>query len=220
MDFHTMMRRVASGAAVGIALGASVGSAQALPIIDGWTAVNLTAAADIAAAGVAVAPLGSALVSPGSSGTPVAYFAITGGMINTDTFAGTIEHEGSGLSLSNAMATVELENFVINTVTGFLSGDVTVGATTLDDVDLFAIGLSGSPAYPFSLTVTAGAAGALTTFLGVPDLTGVQIGIASTTPVTTAVPETSTYAMLLAGLGVLGFVARRRAPARMDAAAA
>lgn len=188
----------------------AMGSAHALPIIDGWTAVQLTSAPTLVGAGLGVAPLGSALVSPGSAGIPVAYFEVTGGAIDTATFAGKIEHEGSGLALSNGATTVKLENFIINTVALSLSGDVTVGATTLPDVALFAIGLSGSPAYPFSLALTAGAAGALSQFLGVPDLTGAQIGIASTTPVTSAVPEASTYLLMMAGLGAVGFVARRR----------
>ena len=181
-----------------------------MPVIDGFTAVSLTSAPVLVGAGLSVAGLGSALISPGSGGIPVAYFPITGGEIDTETFGGTIEHEGSGLALSNSTTTVELENFLINTLSGTLFGDVTVGSTTLLDVALFSIGASGNAAYPFALTLTAGAAGTSTSFLGAPDLTGAQIGIASTTPVTSAVPEVSTYLMMLGGIGLLGLVGRRR----------
>ena len=56
-------------------------------------------------------------------------------------------------------------------------------------------GLSGSSSSPFMLTLT-GTAGATALYSG--ELT------------VKAVPEPETYALLLAGLGVLGFVARRR----------
>lgn len=191
--------------------GPTVVQAQGLSIVGGTTAVKLTSAPLVAGAGTAVAPLGTALLSPGSDQIPIAYFPVTGGSIDTASFAGGIAHVGSGLSLTRLGTTVELENFFINTVTLKLLGDVSVGATTIDDVELFNIGFSPTVSvYPFTLQLTAGAAAALTTFLGLPNLTGAEIGIANTIPITAAVPEPSTYLMMLAGLGLVALLARKR----------
>lgn len=194
--------------AAGLAAGGA--QAQALPVVGGFTSVRLDAAPTLTGAGVSLGVLGSALFSPGSNGIPLVYFPVTGGSLDTATFAGTIEHAGSGLSLTRAGTTVNLTDFVINTTSNQLLGNVAIGATTLNNVALFNIGLTNSPAAPFSLSLTAAAAGALTTNLGLPNLTGVQVGAAATVPITAAVPEPSTYGMLLGGLGVLGFMAKRR----------
>jgi hypothetical protein len=189
--------------------------AQALPITGGITAVTLSAAPTLATLGLSVAPLGSALVSPGSTGIPIAYFPVTGGAINTATFAGSIQHAGSGLSLSNTSATVSLTNFVIDTTTSVLSGNVAVGGSALGVVPLFNIGSSGVATSPFSLALTAAAAGALSTVFGIPDLTGAVLGSANTIPITSAVPEPATVASMLAGLALMGgLLGRRRAAAR------
>jgi hypothetical protein len=50
----------------------------------------------------------------------------------------------------------------------------------------------------------------VTTLGGPADLTYAQIGYSRVSASVTAVPEPETYAMLLAGLGLLGFAARRR----------
>jgi hypothetical protein len=205
------------GGVAAAALAAPLVQAQALPITGGLTSVTLTAAPSLASLGLTVAPLGSALVSPGSTGIPIAYFPVTGGSIDTVTFAGSIEHAGSGLSLSNATTTINLTSFVIDTVGLQLTGDVAFGTTALSDVPLFNIGFSGVATSPFSLTLTAAAAGALTAVLGVPDLTGVVLGTANTIPITSAIPEPSTYAAMLGGLALMGMVLsrRRRAPAQL-----
>lgn len=199
-----------AGGVLAASLGAGTVHAQALPIVDGFTSVRLDAAPTLTGAGVSLGLLGSARLSPGSNGIPLVYFPVTGGSIDTATFAGSIEHAGSGLSLTRAGSTIKLSDFVVDTVGSQLTGTVSFGTTTLSDVSLFTIGLSGLPAAPFSLSVTATAAGALTTVLGLPDLTGVQLGVASTLPITAAVPEPSTYAAMLGGLGVLAWVASRR----------
>lgn len=206
-----------AGAALAASLAAPQVQAQALPIVGGTTAVTLTSAPTLTSVGLAVSPLGSATVSPGSSGIPIAYFGVTGGSIDTDSFAGLIEHEGSGLSLSAGGATIELANFVIDTSALLLSGDVTIGATTLDDVGLLDIGLTGSPFTPFSLTLTAAAAGALSSVFGVGDLTGFELGVANTLPITAAVPEPATYLSFLGGLGLVGAALQRRRRARAEA---
>ncbi len=193
-----------------VALAATpAAQAQALPIIGGLTSVTLTAAPTLASVGLAVAPLGSAQVSPGSAGIPIAYFPVTGGAIDTVSFAGSIQHAGSGLSLSNASATVSLTNFVIDTTTSLLSGNVAVGGSGLGVVPLFTIGSSGVATSPFSLSLTAAAAGALSTVFGIPNLTGAVLGTANTIPITT-VPEPATVVSMLAGLALMGGLMRRR----------
>lgn len=208
MSAATSCRAWAS--AVALVLAAPiVAQAQALPITGGITSVTLTAAPVLVGAGLGVAPLGTAVISPGSTGIPLAFFPVTGGAIDTVSFAGTIEHEGSGLALSNATTTVNLTNFLINTSTLLLTGDVAVGATSLSDVPLFNIGFSGVAISPFSLQVTSTAAGALTAFLGLPDLTGATLGTANSIPVT-VVPEPETWMTLLAGLALVGATLQRR----------
>jgi hypothetical protein len=205
--------------AAALALCAGAVHAQSLPVVDGVTSVQLTSAPTLVGLGFGVAPLGTATVSPGSDGVPIAYFPVTGGSFNTATFAGGIAHDGSGLSLTRGGTTVELENFFINTVTLRLLGDVSIGSgpPALNDTELFSIapnpaGPFSSLFFPFQLTLTSGASTALEGAFGLPSgsLTGAVIGLANTIPITTAVPEPSTYAMLLAGLGVIGWMVRRR----------
>ncbi|MBC7940228.1 MAG: PEP-CTERM sorting domain-containing protein [Chitinophagaceae bacterium] len=205
-----------TGLALVAGLAASQVNAQSLPIVDGFTSVKLTSAPTLTAAGLSVGVLGSALFSPGSDGLPLAYFPITGGLLNTGTFAGSIEHNGSGLRLSTASASVNLTDFVINTSALTLSGDVAFGGTSLADVPLFNLSASGDLSAPFTLTLTSTAAGALTTIFGLPNLTGLTVGVANTLPVTT-VPEPATYLSLLGGLALIGgSLARRRAQAQAE----
>lgn len=207
--------------AAAAALVALVGTAQAqsLPIVDGFTAVTLTAAPVLSGAGLSVGTLGSATASPGSGGIPLVYFPVTGGFLDTATFAGIIEHAGSGLSLSDATSTVSLTDFVIDTVALTLTGQVAVGASALGAVPLFNLGFSSNPFSPVSLQLTSAAAGALSAVFGLPDLTGVTLGTANTLPVTT-VPEPATYLAMLGGLAVLGAVVRRRRAEALPARAA
>ncbi|MBX9630868.1 MAG: PEP-CTERM sorting domain-containing protein [Burkholderiales bacterium] len=169
----------------------------------GPTVVVLTATPVLTDAGVTVAPLGSGSAFADASGNLIGAFPITGGMLDPDLSNARIEHVGSGLALSRAGTTVSLENFLIDTTlpTDTIFGKVTVGATVLQDVPLFS--LTGLNVF---LTDTAG--GALSTFLGIPNLAGAQLGFALTNPL--PVPEPGTYAMLGLGLAMLGLAARRR----------
>jgi hypothetical protein len=207
------MSHLAAATATTLCLAAASAGAQSLPIVGGFTSVALVSAPTLSAAGLSVSGLGSALISPGSGGIPVAYFPVTGGTLNTASFAGSIQHTGSGLSLSSSTATLNLTNFVIDTVGGILSGQAAVvGGSNLGSVPLFTLGSSGNPAAPFSLSLTATAAGALSSVFGIPNLTGALIGNANTLPITAAVPEPSTALSMLAGLGLIGAsLFRRRA---------
>jgi hypothetical protein len=205
-----------ASAALAAALAAPAAQAQALPIVGGVTSVTLTAAPTLTSLGVGFATLGTAAVSPGSDGIPLAYFPVTGGAIDTATFAGSIEHDGSGLALSSAGTTVNLTDFIIDTVALTLTGQVAVeGGAALGAVPLFNLGLSGNVVSPFTLSLTSDAAGALSAVFGLPDLTGVTLGTASTIPITSAVPEPATYAAMLAGLALVALtLARRRGGAQ------
>jgi hypothetical protein len=185
------------------------GHAQAVPVVGGVTTVNLVSAATLTGAGVTVAPLGTATATAGPGGIPVVRFPITGGDLSAS-FAGTIAHNGSGLRLTTSTGTVSLTNFLIDTVSLTLSGAVAFGTTTLSNVALFNLSNNGNATSPFDLKLTATAAGALTSVLGVPNLTGALIATAGTAPITAAIPEPSTYALMLGGLGLAGWVARRR----------
>jgi hypothetical protein len=97
-----------------------------------------------------VSALGSLKLTPGliggakMSGTTVS-FPITGG--NATIYKkgsvkpyvqGTIEHNGSGLTLTGGGTTVKLQNFVIDPGNNSkLTGQVSVGTTTMNNVKLF-----------------------------------------------------------------------------------
>jgi hypothetical protein len=210
------LRLLAAAAALAAGAAAAPSALAApLPIVGGVTSVTLTAAPLLDGAGLMVDAVGSAVLSPGSDGTPIAYFGVTGGSLDTGTFAGRIEHAGSGLRLESLSASVFLTGFVIDTSAGLLTGTVTVDGLPTPDVALFDVGLSGNPFSPFSLTLSAAAGAALAGVFGIPDLTGTVIGTANTIPIT-VVPEPATVASMLAGLLLIGAVMNRRRERQED----
>ncbi len=114
---------------------------------------------------VAVAPIDPAA----ASGDGIA-FPITGGEINTGDLAGTIDHSG-GLSFTAGGTTVELTDFVVDTVNGTLTS--TVGGADLTTLDLDLSGVQQSDdngvivLEGITATLTADAAKALNDAFGV-----------------------------------------------------
>jgi hypothetical protein len=200
-----------------MAFAALPAKAAPLPVTGGTTAVKLTSAPTLTGAGVSVSGLGSVALSPGSDNLPIAYFPITGGSLDTGSFAGTIAHNGSGLRLSTSTGSINLTNFLIDTSALSLTGNVAFGSTSLSGVPLFDLSFGSNPIFPFNLKLTATAAGALSTVLGVPNLTGATIGIANTLPITSAIPELATASSMLAGLGLMAWVLGRRRPLALSA---
>jgi hypothetical protein len=218
MKFSALASTATVVAALAAVTFTSAAQAAPLPVTGGVTSVKLVSAPTLTAAGVTVSGLGTVGLSPGSDGIPLAYFPITGGSLDTGSFAGTIAHNGSGLRLSTSTGSINLTNFLINTSTLSLTGNVAFGTTSLTAVPLFDLSFGTNPIFPFNLKLTATAAGALSTVLGVPNLTGATIGIANTAPITSPVPELATVSSMLAGLGlmalVLGQRRKRAEPAR------
>jgi hypothetical protein len=197
---------------VGASILATVtGQALAIPVVGGVTTVTLVSAPTLTGAGVTVGLLGTATAAPSVGGVPVVQFPITGGDLSAS-FAGTIAHNGSGLSLTTSTGSISLTNFLINTVTLNLFGTVAFGTTTLTDVALFSLTNNGNATSPFDLRLSSAAGNALASVLGVPNLSGALIATAGTAPITAvaAIPEPSTYALMLGGLGLAGWVAHRR----------
>ena len=149
---------------------------QTQPIVAGQTDVTLTSAATLQSLGIDVSPLGSASVKS-SRGTPVADFPITGG---TEQSAGdVILHQGSGLQLSssNGAESVDLQNFIVDTIHNVVDADVTINGKFAGDIGVFNLGSHGQ------LTLTSAAAGALDSTFGLGST------LTSSTVVGTAAPQ-------------------------------
>lgn len=205
-------------AAVVASLSAVSAQAQQLPVVGGFTSIQLTDS--ILSYEPTITGIGSVQLSPGSDNKAIAYFPITTGSLDTVSYLGDIQHIGSGLSISKGGSSVQLTDFIINTSNNKVFGNVTAGATDFGTVALFDIGTSGNAFAPFSLAYTQVASDVLFPLLsGVNSgsIAGVTFGFANTLPITAAVPEPSTYALLIGGLAVVGALANRRRRAANEA---
>ena len=112
---------------------------------------------------------------------------------------------GSGYSVTNFALLPGQFNTMLATLSLFSNPD-----SVLFNGDDSLVGTSLAPGGN-SLVLTWGAANSGSYYLAVGGLTnGTQGGIYTGAISVTAVPEPETYAMMLAGLGALGFLARRR----------
>jgi hypothetical protein len=198
-----MKRLSQSVCAVVMCLGMShAASAHSIDIIGNSTSVELTSFEALTGLGLSVSGLGSATISVDSGEFPIATFGITGGSLNPNTGFAVIEHDGSGLGLSDGTTAVSLENFLINTQTGLLSGDVSVDDQFVANLDLFSIGDG------LVLSLTAGAADALNGVYGTALPAGLEIGIASVD--VAVVPVPAALPLMFTALAGLGLAGRRR----------
>ncbi|MEM6639711.1 MAG: PEP-CTERM sorting domain-containing protein [Pseudomonadota bacterium] len=189
----------------GLAFGgltAPTASASTVDVIGGVTEVEILSFFTLTNAGFNVGLLGSATLDA-SGLIPVASFGITGGSVDTVTGNALIEHDGSGVSLDNGVDFVNLENFLVNTETLILSGDVTVNGSFVANVDLFNI--TGGTL----LQLTGGAADALNGVFGTSIPEGFKFGHATVSPVVVPVP--AAFPLMVTALAGLGFASRRRA---------
>ncbi len=176
--------------------------AHGLDIIGNDTSVELTSFGALTGLGLSVTGLGSASIDA-SGATPIATFDITGGTLNPDTGFALIEHDGSGLGLSDGTTFVSLQNFLIDTENGVLSGDVSVDKSLVGNIELFSI------TDDLTLLLTGAAAGALNGVYGTSLSAGLEIGIASVD--VAVVPVPAALPLMLTALAGLGLTRRRRA---------
>jgi hypothetical protein len=186
------------------ALTTATRATQILPA--NTTDVTLISADTLAALGISVTPTGTAMLAPGSS-PPEVMFPITGG---TATGAALmIEHNGSGLALSDGTTTVTIGNFLVDTQQ--LEVFSYLGAPAAPTIPIFNI-VAGSP---LELTLTAAAAGALNAAFDTDAFSAnLAIGTVVTNPV--LAPEAPTWAMMAGGFIALALAARRQARLRLS----
>lgn len=198
-----------------VGLGFATTAAEAAPIQLGSGETRVRVTADLAGLGLTPSLVGTASIASDPNGLVIS-FPVTGGQL--DGLEGTIEHEGSGVSLTAGATTVTVGNFIIDTVNEVILGDVELnGARIADDLGLFSFDLSSiNPAQLtilnqqfLALIITPALAGALTDVFGAPDLAGAVFGFASTRP--QEVPLPAAAWLFIAGAGALGFARRKAA---------
>lgn len=201
------LRQFAFGITMTMSAALAAAPASAASIVGGMTSVTLSAAPTLTSAGITVTPTGTATAMV-SGGIPTVTFPITGGTKNDSTGALLINHNGSGLLFSNGTNSLATSNFVVDTASMLVSGNVsaTIGGITnnLGSASLFNI-VGGN-----TLTLTSAASGAFNTVFGVNLPAGTTVGTAKINALTGAVPEPGTWMMMLLGFGAIGLAVRRR----------
>jgi len=197
------------GALIGTAMAFSLTmtDAKATPITGGSTVLAPLVSLD----GFEVTLLGDAQAG--------LLFPITGGDLD-DALVGRIEHEGSGLQFGRDGNTLGLENFIIDTASGGIFGDVSAnGALVAADARLFNLALGTLDATQITdlnnpligLNITETAIGAFRDVLGVGFGHDTRFANAATAPEFGGgqVPAPGGLAIILGALG-FGLAARRR----------
>jgi hypothetical protein len=169
--------------------------------------LNTSTVTTLTGLGLSLSPLGQASFNA-STGTLT--FPITSGTIGGT--GDVFNHDGSGISLTAGSNSITFRNFVINTSTDTLSGNVHFGNNQMNGVALFDIGNGGV------LTLDAQAAASLSSAFGVSNLAGTTFGTATInvpltggaggsggTPTgTTPTPEPSVFGLLAASVLAIG----------------
>jgi len=187
---------------------------------DTTVVLNASTATTLTGLGLSLSPLGQASFD---ATTRTFTFPITSG-----TIGGTgdiFNHDGSGFSLTAGSNSITFRNFVINTSTDILSGNVHFGNTQMNGVTLFDIGNGGV------LTLDAQAAANLSKAFGTSNLAGTTFGTATInvplsgggtvgsggTPTgTTPTPEPSVLGLLGASVLAIGGLTLLRSRSRAE----
>jgi hypothetical protein len=188
-------------AAAFLSLAALPSAAATVALAGKETKVEVTA--NLGGLGLSGAPFGTATADV-SGEFPVFAFPITNGTIDTVTGNALFAHDGSGVTLSAGSISATVGNFLIQTETGTVFGDLidaVTGDSAASGLALFSFGTSTARS-GIELLISSTLAGALTSVFGAPDLTGAQFGFA--TPDLVPVPVPAAGVLLLGGLGLLG----------------
>ncbi len=192
-----------------LVFGASMANAAA--VTGGTTVVQPTI--DLAGAGLAATPFGSTTVGTDGQGDTIFQFGISGGDLNG--LAGTIEHSGVGVDLTDQTSTLSLRNFVIDTTTQSIAGDVYVDGDFAANAGIFDFNVAslGSTDELFdlsdpmlSITISEAAGGVLNNVFGAENLAGAEFGLAATAPQVVPLPG----ALLLFGSALAGLLVRKK----------
>lgn len=202
------LRHLAFGMSMAVvATSAAAPASAASTVVGGTTSVTLTAAPTLTSAGITVTPTGSAMAMVSGS-IPTVTFPITGGTKNDSTGALLLYHDGSGLLFSNGTNSLATSNFVVDTASMLVSGNVsaTIGGMTSDlgTASLFNI-VGGN-----TLTLTSTASDAFSNLFKANLPAGTAVATVAINAQTGAVPEPGTWMMMLVGFGGMGLAVRRR----------
>ncbi|MEM9710489.1 MAG: VPLPA-CTERM sorting domain-containing protein [Pseudomonadota bacterium] len=194
-----MFLRLLTAAAIAVAAWSLPSDADAatVKVTGGLTTLDVTA--DLGSLGLSAFAFGTASFD-GSTFS----FPITGG----DDASGAlqIEHDGVGVVLAGGTKSATVGNFIIDLGLGQILGNVNGGTAFAPLFDLAA----GPTSDTVAVNISATLAGALTSIFSAPNLTGAEFGIASTNPDLAPVPLPAAMPLLLAGLGGLVLLRRRR----------
>ncbi len=183
--------------------------ASAATVALGGVETRVTVTAPLGALGLSGAPFGTATVAT-VDGRPVFTFPITGGTLDTATGQALIEHDGSGVTLAAGPVSATVGNFLIDTASALVRGDlidIVTGTSVASGLELFTFG-TDTTLPGVELLISGTLAGALTATFGADDLTGAQFGFAE--PNVAPVPVPAAGVLLLGGLGLMGVLRARR----------
>ena len=198
-----MPRYIAAALAVAIA-PFLVPEAEAAVIEPGGT-TSVEVRYSFGALPISATPTGIATVDTSGS-FPVFSFPITGGTADGGVLL--IEHEGSGVALSDGITTASVGNFVVDTMLAEVRGDVTGGP---QDFPLFDLGTT--TANGIQVFLSDELEGALEAAFG-RNLPSGLFGFANTSPTIApeveVIPLPAALPLLAGGLALFGVVATRR----------